>query len=160
MDAIPHYKQGNDDSEYSLLEAIFKAALAKGANGSDFFGLRLQRHKAVDDAECEQSPQPIEPCYDPMAIAHQVKVLTDMDQEWNSWFAQQKIDPVRIAYDALSANLINVVGGLLEQLGLDRAHAAGLKLPVIKLADSTNLEWSNRFCEERLLSKKRSKDFN
>ncbi|MBX2835684.1 MAG: Stf0 sulfotransferase family protein [Gammaproteobacteria bacterium] len=37
----------------------------------------------------------------------------------------------------------------MEKLGLEKALAKGLEIPVVKLADSTNREWVKRFCDQR-----------
>jgi LPS sulfotransferase NodH len=60
-------------------------------------------------------------------------------------FEREGIDPVRITYEALSADPEGVLRTLLGHLGLDRDAANGVRPEVAKLADGTSREWAARF---------------
>lgn len=106
-------------------------------------------HQAPDGAELERNSAHQEPVYDEKAITHQIAKLTDMDKRWESWFANEGVIPLRVEYDDLSDNPLGVVGNLLDHLGLDPNMACGLALPVARLADASNKNWSKRYRESR-----------
>ena len=106
-------------------------------------------HKTPDGVELERRSPPQDPVYDAESIQRHLTELTDMDGGWCSWFAKEKIDTLRINYDDLSADPIDVTGGLLEHLGLDRGLSIGLVLPVAKLADRTSKRWAHRFLADK-----------
>jgi len=105
-------------------------------------------HKAPDGTELERASSPKEPVYDADEIALHLANLTALDEDWKNWFANEKIDPFHISYDALSANPAGELARILEALELDPAAAKGISPGVGKLADSTNRNWLARFLAE------------
>ena len=108
-------------------------------------------HKAPDGSELERLSVAQEPHYDSEAIARNLSNLIAMDASWREWFVTEGISPLCIHYEDLSDDPKNVLGGVLEYLGLDRELACGLELPVAKLADSINRIWAERFLAENPL---------
>lgn len=102
-------------------------------------------HIAPDGTEIERLSEPQEPVYDAKEIAKQIANLTALDTAWQDWFFKEKIKPFRITYDALSANPEAVLAQVLEQLGVDKAAAKGIKPRVAKLADATSRVWAERY---------------
>ena len=191
--------------EQEVLRAVFQAIIAQGRQGTETFGLRLQRHSfgfftqklavlaasqlsdaqrlqavfgrtlfvflsrrdkvdqavsyvraqqtglwhvAPDGTELERLSPPRMPVYDAGEIGRWVEVMTAYDRDWEGWFQRQGIDPLRISYDALAAEPIELLRHLLDQLGLDRDAAHGITPGVRKLADDISRDWGARFRSE------------
>lgn len=109
-------------------------------------------HKAPDGTELERLSAPSEPFYDAGAIAKYTAKFSAMDEAWRGWFEHQKISPMELSYDDLSADPIGQLGVVLAKLGLDGNVARQIELPVAKLADATNQQWADRFKAEQVLS--------
>ena len=105
-------------------------------------------HRAADGSELERLSPPEEPVYDSQAIELARDELTAQDNEWEDWFRQEKITPLRVTYDQLSENPLGVLTGILVSLGIDPAVANGVTPGVAKLADSTNRGWKRDFIVE------------
>lgn len=105
-------------------------------------------HVAPDGRELERVSSPKEPVYDTDEIARYLADFTALDEDWKDWFANEKIDPLRIGYDELSANPADVLAMILDELELDREVAKGISPGVAKLADSTSQIWQERFLAE------------
>ena len=77
------------------------------------------------------------------AIAHIVTMLRAQEQGWQSWFAAESIQPMEISYPVLWRNLTQVVGTVLEALGLDPRLAPE---PVTeRQADQRSDDWVDRY---------------
>lgn len=105
-------------------------------------------HKAPDGTELERASSPKEPVYDAAEIALHLANLTALDEDWKTWFANEKIAPFYLGYNALSANPAGELARTLEALELDPAAAQGVSPGVAKLADSTSRDWQERFLAE------------
>lgn len=80
------------------------------------------------------------------AIAHVVKILRDQENGWHTWFAEEDITLIDVAYPVLWRNLTAIVGSILEALGLDPRLAPA---PVLeRQADQRSDEWVDRYREE------------
>ena len=102
-------------------------------------------HKAPDGTELERLSEPKELVYDAAAIAAQLELSEQMEAEWEEWFANEQIQPLRITYDELSAAPYATLMRVLQTLGLEHEPKAEVMPPVAKLADATNQEWAERF---------------
>lgn len=96
-----------------------------------------------------KSGQP--PVYDAAAIAEQVAECEVHDAAWVNWFDQQKLQPVKITYEALSDNPRAILGQILSALGQDRTIARMVEPKTRKLADDGSREWASRFRAEGLV---------
>lgn len=105
-------------------------------------------HKAPDGTELERLSAPKKLVYDATAIARQIELSEQMDAEWEIWFAEEKIKPLRITYDELAAAPYATLIRVLKALGLEHEPEAEVTPPVAKLADATNQEWAERFRKE------------
>jgi LPS sulfotransferase NodH len=84
--------------------------------------------------------------YHPGAIDHIVRMLQEQENGWRNWFAEQHITPIEVAYPVLWRNLTEIVGTILEELGLDRRQAPD---PVLeRQADERSDEWVDRYRAE------------
>ena len=77
------------------------------------------------------------------AIAYVVRMLQAQEAGWQTWFAEENVEPIEISYPVLWRNLTEVVGDILERLGLDRRLAPE---PVLqRQADQRSDEWVDRY---------------
>lgn len=107
-------------------------------------------HQAPDGTELERISPPAPPQYDAAAIQERYDRFQAFDRGWTRWFTAEGIHPIRITYEALSADPIGTLRDLLDQLGLERMAASGVTPMVAKLADHTNADWATRFRAERV----------
>lgn len=101
-------------------------------------------HRASDGCELERLAPPREPTYDAALLRSTHDTMTTADREWEAWFADQGIAPMRLTYEALSADPSAALRRVLEVLGLDPTPAAYAVPDVAKLADATSREWAER----------------
>jgi LPS sulfotransferase NodH len=96
--------------------------------------VRRGRPDPVRDARAE---------YHAGAIAHVVRMLQAQEAGWRAWFAEEGINPIDVSYPVLWRNLTEVVGTVLEALGLDPRLAPA---PVLeRQADHRSDEWVERY---------------
>jgi trehalose 2-sulfotransferase len=102
--------------------------------------------RAVQTRVWRGRPDPVRDArasYHAEAIAHVVTILRAQEQGWRTWFAEEEIKPMEIAYPVLWRNLTQVVGTVLEDLGLDPRLAPH---PVLeRQADQRSDEWVDRY---------------
>jgi trehalose 2-sulfotransferase len=102
--------------------------------------------RAVQTRVWRGRPDPIRDeraTYHAAAIAHVVTMLRAQEQGWREWFAEEEIKPMEITYPVLWRNLTQVVGTILEELGLDPRLAPH---PVLeRQADQRSDEWVDRY---------------
>jgi LPS sulfotransferase NodH len=98
----------------------------------------------------ERLSAPQEPAYDAGELRARFDEVTAHDRDWRQWFAASEIDPLRIAYEELSADPVETLRVVLDRLGLGRSAADGIEVGVAKLADDTNRDWVARFRAEQV----------
>src|SRR3954469_11441753 len=77
------------------------------------------------------------------AIAHVVTMLRAQEESWRAWFVEEDVNYIDVSYPVLWRNLTEVVGDVLEALGLDRRLAPE---PVLeRQADHRSDEWVERY---------------
>ncbi len=82
-------------------------------------------------------------------LTHIVKNLRCQENSWRTWFAEENITPIDIAYPVLWRNLTAIVASVLEALGLDPKLAPP---PMLKRqADYRSDEWVDRYRAEASL---------
>ena len=105
-------------------------------------------HRHADGSEFEP-PAPLKkPSYDPGAIARHIEELSALDAEWDRWFRQQDIQPLRITYDALSANPQKILSEVLSSIGCDPSLAEHVETPTAQLAGHESDRWKQRYLKE------------
>ena len=146
-------------SDRARFEAVFGQTLFIHLSRGDKLAQAISRtkaeqtglwHMAADGSELERLAPPQPPRYDAEQISHHIAELTTHDAAWTQWFEEEKIDPVLIEYEALSAHPSDAVAEILDSLGLDRALAKSLVPEVAKLADKTNQTWAERYKAEEI----------
>lgn len=84
--------------------------------------------------------------YHAAAIAHVVRMLQAQEEAWRAWFLEEEISPIEVSYPVLWRKLTEVVGTVLEALGLDPRLAPA---PVLqRQADQRSDEWVERYRED------------
>ncbi|OBI51654.1 Stf0 family sulfotransferase [Mycobacterium sp. E796] len=77
------------------------------------------------------------------AIAHVVRMLRAQEEGWRTWFVEEDVKRIEVPYPVLWRNLTQVVGTILEELGLDPRLAPQ---PVLeRQADQRSDEWVERY---------------
>jgi LPS sulfotransferase NodH len=102
--------------------------------------------RAVQTRVWRGRPDPVRDAraeYHAGAIAHVVTMLRAQEDAWRAWFAEEQIDPIDVSYPVLWRNLTEVVGSVLEALGLDPRLAPA---PVLeRQADQRSDDWVDRY---------------
>lgn len=109
-------------------------------------------HVHADGTERERLKSGQAPAYDADELLELVTTLKEDDAAWTRWFAQQEVEPVRLTYEALSAEPQVVLGSVLSSLGLDPGIARTVEPRTAKLADSESCQWVTRFLTENATS--------
>lgn len=102
-------------------------------------------HQRPDGTSLEQIAPTEPPGYDPDAITRRMTELAEYDQAWNAWFELEKIQPLRIGYEALAQDPQAILAQVLRFIGQDPDRARAVTPRVRKLADDTNLDWIARY---------------
>jgi LPS sulfotransferase NodH len=102
--------------------------------------------RAVQTRVWRGRPDPVRDAraeYHAGAIAHVVTMLRDQEDAWRAWFAEEDVNPIDVSYPHLWRNLTEVVGTVLEALGLDPRLAPA---PVLeRQADQRSDDWVERY---------------
>lgn len=102
--------------------------------------------RAVQTRVWRGRPDPVRDAraeYHAGAIAHVVTMLRAQETGWRNWFEEENVEPMEVPYPVLWRNLTDVVGDVLEALGLDRRLAPA---PVLeRQADQRSDEWVDRY---------------
>jgi LPS sulfotransferase NodH len=102
--------------------------------------------RAVQTRVWRGRPDPVRDAraeYHAGAIAHVVTMLRAQEEGWRAWFAEESIEPIDVSYPVLWRNLTQVVGTVLEALGLDPRLAPD---PVLeRQADQRSDDWVERY---------------
>jgi len=106
-------------------------------------------HVSADGSERERTglAQPAD--YDPDRIDAFLHESRADDAAWNTWFADQSIDPVRLSYEELATEPQAVLARALEALGRDSARAHAVEVKTRQMADEDSVDWAARFRVER-----------
>jgi len=102
-------------------------------------------HVAPDGTEIERLAPPKDPEYDFDRIARKVARLEQYDAAWISWFDQQGIEPLRIAYERLSRDPAEALTLICDALGVPAPDPASVRPGVAKLSDETSADWMRRY---------------
>lgn len=149
----------NSTSEAERIESVLGPTTFIHLSRPDRVGQAISRlraeqtglwHRHADGSELERLAPPQEPHFDPGAIARHIEELSALDAEWDRWFRQQRMQPLRITYDALSENPQKVLSGVLSAIGCDPSLAQKVETPTAKLAGRESDEWKHRFLKENM----------
>jgi LPS sulfotransferase NodH len=102
-------------------------------------------HIAPDGTEIERLSAPKELRYDFDHIRHTVSELEAADRSWDTWFEQQRINPMRLDYDKLSVDPAGVVVDICRALGVKEPDRRSIAPGLGKLSDDLSTDWIRRY---------------
>ncbi|WP_220443965.1 Stf0 family sulfotransferase [Pararhodobacter zhoushanensis] len=102
-------------------------------------------HRRADGSELERLAPPAEPVFDRARIAAALAQGERLTAEWDDWFAQQGIVPLRLSYEDLSADPQATLARVLGHIGQNPARARGVAPGTARLADAVSDDWRARF---------------
>lgn len=105
-------------------------------------------HRASDGTELERLSPPRDPVYDAELLRSTHDAMLAADRDWENWFADESIAPLRLTYEALSADPRGTLRHVLEALDLDASRADPVVPDVARLADATSRDWTERLRSE------------
>ncbi len=144
-------------SDVERIESVFGPTTFIHLSRPDRVGQAISRvraeqtglwHRHADGSEMERSAPPGQPQYDAKEIARHVEELTELDAAWERWFEEQKLEPLRLTYGALSANPQKELSRVLVSIGCDQSLAHQVETPTRQLADHESELWKQRFLGE------------
>ena len=71
------------------------------------------------------------------------------NEAWRQWFADARIEPFELAYEALDEDPDRSARSVLAFLGLE-APDGKIEAPNVRMADSLSTEWISRYKEAAL----------
>ncbi len=110
-------------------------------------------HVDADGAERERLKPEESPFYNAEVLSAQMAEYVRHDAAWVNWFAQQKIQPVNITYEALSRNPQTTLATVLSALGVNPAIAKTVQPRTTRMANSENRRWVARLQMEKSIDK-------
>lgn len=102
-------------------------------------------HIAPDGTEIERLSAPQELRYNVDRIRRTVSALEAADKDWDTWFDQQKITPMRLDYDALSTDPAGAVIDICQALGVRAPDRQSIAPGIGKLSDELSADWIRRY---------------
>lgn len=102
-------------------------------------------HRSADGSERERTAPPQPAVYDEEQIAETLAQLESFDAGWNTWFAAEAIEPLRLSYEALAADPQAELARILHALAENPAIAASAAPATSRLADAESADWAARF---------------
>lgn len=105
-------------------------------------------HRNSDGTVLEggETLQPI--AYDGDRIGQVVRDLEDDDAGWAGFFKSRSIEPLRLTYEAVSADPQLALSKVLSALGRNPDLASSVRVGTAKLADATSSEWAAKYRQE------------
>lgn len=101
------------------------------------------------DGKPLRSRQHAEPVYDGAAIRHHIDHLNLMQANWDAFFRERYIAPLRLTYERLVAGPASAVRSCLALCG-EKAEVVGpLSAKTSKVADDSSEAWCRRYREEQ-----------
>lgn len=98
-------------------------------------------------------PEQREPSFDADAITKAIRFMRQQDEKWEQIFEQAGIEPYRMAYETLVADMEGELAGLFHFLGIERDAAEVAQIVQSstnvhrKQRDNVSQEWRDRYRE-------------
>jgi LPS sulfotransferase NodH len=105
-------------------------------------------HRNADGTERERTADAAKPIYDRARIQAAYEEVTDGQNAWDVWFAQQGITPLRVNYEALAEDHVTQLRRILSFIGADPDKAHGATPQTSVLSAELNRAWAARFRKE------------
>ena len=106
-------------------------------------------HLAADGRVLEGAAELRPMVYDGDRIATLVREMTRDNAAWNAFFAAHALQPLRLTYEAVTADPQAALAQVLAALGQDSDIAKTVAVPTAKMASGTSRQWAERFRTER-----------
>lgn len=97
----------------------------------------------------QQGAPAAEPRYSFAAIDHLRHRLAGHERAWLRCFAHERIEPLRLWYEDIAADLAGAVGTVLRHIDVPLASSDGLNAPTRRQADELSDAWVERYVRER-----------
>lgn len=115
--------------------------------------LRAERsglwHLSADGSVLEGANKPEAVAYDADRLAAIVAERESDDAAWEQFFAERRIEPLRLVYETMTLDPQNALAAILTALGRDPSIASTVPVKTAKMGDATSREWVERFEHER-----------
>ena len=102
-------------------------------------------HRRGDGSELERLSSHQTSIYNAAAIREHIEVAQAKEQAWQDWFQSQRIAPLRITYEALSAAPFQTRNQIMDALGIAAVVPHTDQTRTAKLADKTSHQWAHQF---------------
>ena len=102
-------------------------------------------HLSADGTERERTAPAQPTVYDANRLSQFLAEAELDDASWVNFFARNRIEPLRLTYETLTAAPQIQLARILATLGLEPGLAASVEVKTAKLSDQTSLEWAERF---------------
>ncbi|MGY4708731.1 trehalose 2-sulfotransferase [Mycolicibacterium sp. CBM1] len=138
--------RSGDGLRAAIRDVIGEEPLFIHVHRPDVIAQAVSFWRAVQTGVWRGRPDPIRDqraVYHPGAIAHIVTMLRGQESGWRGWFAEEGIEPIEVPYPMLWQNVPQVVGMILEELGLEPDPTAAPALE--RQADQRSFEWVERY---------------
>lgn len=144
-------------SDRARLEAAFGPLLFIHLSRADKVAQAVSRvraeqtglwHVAPDGTEVERLAPPQPPHYDFARLQREVTALEQGEAAWQAWFEAEGIAPLRIGYEALSADPAAALRLICAALDVPPPTAEAIRPGVARLADGLSASWIERYRAE------------
>ncbi len=102
-------------------------------------------HAGTDGREIERLSPPATPEYDGPAIWQSYQQMLTYDRDWETWFTETGIAPLRLDYDDLALHPAETLGAVLGVLDLGPGAADAVQPDTVRLSDALSQDWATRF---------------
>jgi LPS sulfotransferase NodH len=85
------------------------------------------------------------PSFDADGIRSFVRTVEEHNAAWEAWFAAQGVEPHRLMYEDLAADMAAATRGVLEHLGIGLPPGRGITARHRRQADDLSEEWVRRY---------------
>jgi LPS sulfotransferase NodH len=106
-------------------------------------------HLSADGSILEGTDKPNAVSYDQHRLAQYVSDLHADDAEWDKFFEDNSIEPLRLTYEMTTSNPQNALVQVLSALKLDPVIASSIPVATAKMGDQKSQEWIERFRREK-----------
>lgn len=106
--------------------------------------IQTQAWRAEENDDADRRPR-----YSFAAIDHLSHRLAGHERAWRRWFAHERIEPLRLWYEDIAADLPGAVEAVLRHIDVPVPSLAGLSAPTQRQADQRSEEWVERYLRDR-----------
>jgi LPS sulfotransferase NodH len=135
-------------SDRELLEAVFPTPRFISLEREDVVAQAVSWWRAEASRVWVHGHAPErEPAFNFDEIHTREELAREWAEAWNRWFAAQGIEPFRVSYEEIVADMAGVTRRVLAFLGIDLPADASIEPGKKRQADALNEEWLRRYRE-------------